>query len=69
MLNFYDILTLKETCLNFNQLIEKYCLLERRELVCFHSKKTFNEAILGIGITVTPFPGYLNKNDLFPMCF
>jgi hypothetical protein len=57
MLQVPDVLNLGETCIQFSNLIEQYCLLERRELICFHSKKNFNETVLGIGINVETYPG------------
>ncbi|ELR11964.1 Ubiquitinconjugating enzyme subfamily protein [Acanthamoeba castellanii str. Neff] len=35
-----------------------YCLLERRQsVICFHSKRTHEEDVLGVGISLEHFPG------------
>jgi hypothetical protein len=38
--------------------VREYCLLDLREgVICFHSKRTHEEDVLGVGIRVETFPG------------
>ncbi|CAG8454758.1 97_t:CDS:2, partial [Diversispora eburnea] len=51
-LNERDILVLSTAYPRINALIHHYNILLRRQLICFYLRKTFTEAILGIGVKV-----------------
>lgn len=38
----------------FREVVTKYFLLKRRELVCFYSKISFKEEVLGLGVFINP---------------
>ena len=66
---FMDIYHLAKTCKFFKEFTVKHQIIERRELTCFHTKKTFNdnEIILGIGLDVIRFPNSNKINQI--QCF
>src|SRR5689334_6786206 len=45
-----SILLASNVCKQFKAVIRKHFLLERRELICFHSKVSFREAVLGVAV-------------------
>jgi hypothetical protein len=56
-----DLAALQRTCKRFGIIVSKYNLWNRRELVCFFTKKTFLEETLGVGI-------HLVSGDKFYIC-
>ena len=51
-INIEDIHRIKPTCKQFARVIFGYRMVERQELCCFHTKMSFNDDILGVGIDV-----------------
>lgn len=56
--DFRDVMALSNSCDFFGRFILRNQLLEKRQLMCFHSKLDFNdkETILGVGINVQSHP-------------
>jgi hypothetical protein len=54
--NKHDILAASNTCTALASIIAEYCLLERQQsIICFHSKRTHEEDVLGVGIALEHF--------------
>lgn len=45
-----DLLNLLKTCRRIFAVISTFSILERRDLVCYHSKVNWTEDVLGVGI-------------------
>lgn len=43
-------------CQYFHSLISSSYIFERKETICFHSKRTWEEDVLGVGITIDRHP-------------
>ena len=52
LLSYVDLVHLAKTCKQFRHVINQYFLLEKRDLVCFHSKLTADATILGICVNI-----------------
>lgn len=53
-----DLLAAANASAVLGSIVREYCLLERRQsVICFHSKRTHEEDVLGVGISLEHFPG------------
>ncbi len=53
-----DLLAAANASAALGVIVREYCLLERRQsVICFHSKRTHEEDVLGVGISLEHFPG------------
>ncbi len=53
-----DVETLSKVCKYFQVLLEESAVRERREMICFYTKRTYETDILGVGIKLEYYPGY-----------
>lgn len=57
-----DIISAVKACSSFASIIREYALLERLEsVICFYSKRTMDEDILGVGVTPEYYPHDTSK--------
>lgn len=52
-LGFRDLVRVSHVCNRFADIIDTCALLTRKELICFHSKATWEECTLGVGLIFT----------------
>jgi hypothetical protein len=52
LLDHISLLKARNACTQFRRIARKYFLVERKELICFHSKLYYWEDILGIAINI-----------------
>mmetsp|Transcript_54354 Transcript_54354/g.80617 ORF Transcript_54354/g.80617 Transcript_54354/m.80617 type:complete len:727 (-) Transcript_54354:88-2268(-) len=57
-LEFKDILRSRDVCCHWRSVVMTYNLLERSQVMCFHSKSTLDEknCVLGVGMKVEYYP-------------
>jgi len=51
-----DIERLSKVCILWRRLVLNTYIIEKRETICFHSKKTWEDDVLGVGITLEMHP-------------
>ncbi len=52
-----DIISAARTCTDLASVVMEYCLLElQQSVMCFHSKRTHKEDVLGVGISLEHYP-------------
>lgn len=66
-LNQNHLYSLWRSCKKFQELVEQNAEINKRELMCFHSKKTYLETQLGIGINIIYYANGTIKSITTPL--